>query len=241
VSAEDEPVAKPRRRRHKQPTRSFLAELPIILVVALVLSLLIKSFLVQAFFIPSSSMERTLLTGDRVFVNKLATRFGDIERGDVVVFSDPGGWLADVPEDDGGNVVQRKLRDALVFVGLAPSADEDDLIKRVIGVAGDEVMCCDPQGRVMVNGVALDESYLNPGDTPSEIEFSVTVPEDSLWVMGDHRSVSEDSRYHQDDERGGMVPLDNVIGRAFVIVWPFGRAGGLGRPEIFDNPEFDRG
>jgi signal peptidase I len=228
-------------RRGKGKQRSFLAELPIILLVALVLSLLIKTFFIQAFFIPSSSMEQTLLIGDRVFVNKLATRFGDIERGDVVVFQDPGGWLAEQPEEPAGSRLSRGLRDAMVFVGLAPSADEDDLIKRVIGVGGDHVVCCDAQGRVSVNDVALAEPYVFPGDTPSELEFDVTVPRASIWVMGDHRGVSEDSRYHQDDERGGMVPLDNVIGRAFVVVWPLNRLTGIGRPEVFDTPGLDRG
>jgi signal peptidase I len=222
------------KRRRPREHRSFLVELPIIMGIALVLSLLIKTFLVQAFFIPSASMEQTLIEGDRVFVNKLATTFGDIERGDVVVFKDPGEWLFTEPRPEGGNPVSNGLRSALEFVGLAPSSDDDDLIKRVIGVAGDNVVCCDDDGRVTVNGTPLDEDYLFPGDSPSELEFDVTVPEDSLWVMGDHRGLSEDSRYHQ-DQNGGMVPLDNVVGRAFVIVWPFDRFGGLGRPDTFDD------
>jgi signal peptidase I len=223
--------------RRKGSQRSFLFELPVILVVALILSLLIKTFLMQAFFIPSASMEQTLMIGDRVFVNKLATHFGEIERGDVVVFKDPGNWLDEGETTESGNAVQRGLHDALVFVGLAPSAEGDDLIKRVIGVGGDRVVCCDADGRMTVNGVPLEETYLFPGDVPSEIDFNVTVPKGSIWVMGDHRSVSADSRFHQEEPGHGFVPLDNVIGRAFVVVWPLDRAKGLGRPDTFARIE----
>lgn len=226
-SAVTPPGGRSGRQRGK---RSSLLELPIIVVVALALSLLIKTFLVQAFFIPSTSMQPTLEVGDRVFVSKLSTRFGEVQRGDVVVFQDPGGWLPDLPETDGG-----WLRDALVFVGLAPSAAGDDLIKRVIGVGGDTVACCTEEGQVSINGEPLTEPYLYPGEDPSEIEFQVDVLPGSVWVMGDHRGVSEDSRFHQDDPRGGMVPLDNVIGRAFVLVWPVDRWTGIGRPDTFER------
>lgn len=219
---------------------SFLRELPVILVVALVLSLLIKTFLVQAFYIPSRSMEDTLLVGDRVFVNKLATRFGDVERGDVVVFSDPADWLADPPRATGGGLAGT-LRRGLEFVGLAPSTTGDDLIKRVIGVGGDRISCCDEQGRLSVNGVVLDEPYVFPGDRPSDIDFQVTVPDEALWVMGDHRSLSEDSRAHLGRPGGGFVPLDNVIGRAFVVVWPLDRMDRLTRPDSFDEVSAGRG
>ncbi len=224
-SAEDSSAAK---------HRSFMHELPVIVLVALGLSLLIKTMLLQAFFIPSTSMQPTLEIGDRVFVEKITTRFGTVQRGDVVVFRDPGGWLPDDPAgaDGGPGAVVRKV---LAFVGLVPAASEDDLIKRVIGVAGDRVRCCEAEGRVTVNGKPLSEQYLYPGDKPSEVEFDVTVPRNALWVMGDHRIVSEDSRFHRDDPRRGMVPLDHVIGRAFVVVWPLTRSDGLGRPEQFER------
>jgi signal peptidase I len=196
-----------------------------VLGMALVLSLLIKTFLVQAFFIPSESMTNTLLTGDRVLVTKLSPRPLALHRGDIVVFKDPGGWLpeAPAPSDTG---LQRALRETLTFVGLLPQDSGEHLIKRVIGVAGDTVTCCDAEGRVTVNGVAIDETYVHAGDAPSKLKFSVTVPADRLWVLGDNRDVSYDSRYHP-TLGGGFVPVDSVVGRAFLIVWPFSRTGGL--------------
>ena len=217
---------------------SFWREIPVIVVLAIAFSVLIKTFLAQAFYIPSISMEDTLLLNDRVVVNKLTDDAGSIERGDIVVFRDPGGWL-DEPLTLEPSGARGALRDTLVFLGLAPSADEEDLIKRVIGIGGDHVVCCDPQGRITVNGMALDEQdYLFPGDVPSEDTFDVTVPPGSLWLMGDHRSRSADARRHQDDERGGMVPAERVIGRAFVLVWPLDRAGVFGTPKTFDKPAF---
>jgi signal peptidase I len=228
----------PRRRsRSKRPPhkKSFLRELPGIVITALVISVLIKTFLVQAFYIPSGSMENTLLVNDRVLVNKLADKPDEIHRGDVVVFRDPGGWLNGPGFGSGRDGVLGAVRDVLVFVGLAPAAGEEDLIKRVIGVGGDKVVCCD-EGRITVNGVPLDEPYLFPGDDPSMEEFSVTVPDGRLWVMGDHRSVSEDSRAHRQQPGKGFVPVEDVIGRAFTIVWPFDRAQLLDRPATFDQP-----
>ncbi len=219
------------RRPRSSPARAFLGavtEVVVVLAMALVLSLLIKTFLVQAFFIPSTSMENTLLTGDRVLVSKLNPKPLGLHRGDIVVFKDPGGWLPVVsaPEESGG---QRVLRQTLTFVGLLPQDSGEHLIKRVIGLPGDTVVCCDANGRVSVNGVALEEPYLFPGDEPSVKSFSVVVPAGKLWVMGDHRSVSFDSRFHPDLD-GGFVPESAVVGRAFVIVWPFGRMTGLSSP-----------
>ncbi len=199
-----------------------ITEVVVVLSMALVLSLLIKTFLVQAFFIPSQSMENTLKMGDRVVVSKMTPGPFDLHHGDVIVFKDPGGWLDAVPPpDDGG--LRKALRETLTFVGLLPQDSGEHLIKRVIGLPGDTVVCCDATGRVSVNGVAIDEAYLFPGDTPSIQGFSTTVPQGHLWMMGDHRSVSQDSRYNGD----GFVPVDNVVGKAFVLVWPFGRFGGV--------------
>lgn len=227
------PVAGPQRHHG-----SFWRELPILLVIALGLALLIKTFLVQAFFIPSGSMEETLQVGDRVLVSKLSYRLGEPERGDIVVFNGVDSWTPEVELADEGNPLVRGLQWAAGTFGFA-TPNEKDFIKRVIGVPGDRVVCCDKQGRITVNGVALTEDYLFPGDVPSQQEFDVTVPEGRLWVMGDHRSSSSDSRFHTGDPGGGTIPVDRVIGRAFVVVWPFSDWSWLDRPDTFDNPELD--
>lgn len=224
------------RRRADKERASLLREFPLLVGIALVLALLIKTFLVQAFYIPSDSMENTLQVGDRVLVNKLGERFGDPGRGQVIVFRDPGGWLGTPDGESSGNPLIRGIKNVLVFVGLLPSDSEQDLIKRVVGLPGDRVACCDGDGRVTVNGVPLDETYLYPGDVPSDATFDVVVPEGRLFVMGDHRSVSADSRAHLGDEGRGTIPESNVVGRAFVIVWPPSRIGGLPVPEAFSQP-----
>lgn len=208
---------------------SLVRELLLVLGIALGLSLLIKTFLVQAFFIPSPSMESTLIRGDRVLVNKLAPGPIDLRRGDVVVFADPGRWLSPSEQVPQG-VVRDSIRSGLTFVGLLPAASDEHLIKRVIGLSGDTVVCCDDSDRLTVNGVAIDEPYVYGQDLASTIEFTVTVPPDHVWVMGDHRSLSRDSRFHQEEKGGGSVPVSDVVGRAFVTVWPFGRAGLLRNP-----------
>jgi signal peptidase I len=199
---------------------AVVRETVLVLAIALGLSLIIKSFLVQAFFIPSPSMEETLIEGDRVLVSKLTPGPFHLAHGDVVVFKDPDRWLGEATGPPVGETPVRKaVRETLTFVGLLPSDSGQHLIKRAIGLPGDHVVCCDSAGKLSVNGVALDEPYLYPGDQPSTKTFDITVPANQLWVMGDHRSVSQDSRYHSP----GTVPIDDVVGRAFVVVWPFDR------------------
>ncbi|GGL97255.1 signal peptidase I [Streptomyces fumigatiscleroticus] len=221
-----------RRRR-----RSAVKEIPLLVGVAVLIALVLKTFLVQAFVIPSGSMEQTIRIGDRVLVDKLTPWFGsEPQRGDVVVFKDPGGWLQDEQTSTGKDdpVVVKQVKEGLTFIGLLPSADEKDLIKRVVGVGGDRVKCCDAQGRITVNGVPLDEDdYLYPGNDPSATEFDITVPEGRLWVMGDHRANSADSRSHQDTDYGGTVSEDSVVGRAMVIAWPLGHWSTLNEPKTF--------
>ncbi|MFF3560232.1 signal peptidase I [Streptomyces sp. NPDC002574] len=220
-----------------QKQRSFWKELPLLIVIALVLALLIKTFLVQAFSIPSASMENTLQEGDRVLVDKLTPWFGsEPERGEVVVFHDPGGWLGETAPVD-TNPVTSAIQKVLSFVGLMPSAEEKDLIKRVIAVGGDTVEC-QGTGPVKVNGKALNEPYIYPGNTPcGDRPFGpIRVPKDRIWVMGDHRQDSLDSRYHQDLPGNGTVSNDEVVGRAFVVAWPIGRWSTLPIPSTFDQP-----
>lgn len=214
----------------------LLKEVAVVGVTALVISFLIKTFLVQAFWIPSGSMEDTLVYGDRVLVSKLQVGPTEIERGDIAVFHDPGGWLPPAEDPDRGALVNGVV-DLLEFVGLAPAGDGDHLIKRVIGIGGDRVVCCDDQGRVTVNDVPLEEPYLFPGDEPSTEQFDVTVPRDHFWVMGDHRSNSRDSRANDDGTgTGGSVPADNIVGQALVLVWPLDRFDWFSRPaEVFDD------
>lgn len=209
---------------------AVLKETFLVLVTALALSLLIKTFLAQAFFIPSASMQDTLIEGDRVLVSKLTPGPFEIERGDVVVFKDPGGWLgsfATAPSSPWKSTVAQ----VLTFVGLLPQDAGEHLIKRVIGLPGDRVACCDAEGRLTVNGEPIDEPYLKPGSLPSEFEFDVRVPEGHLWVMGDNRQNSQDSRAHLGDPGGGMVPVEDVVGSAFVVLWPLDRITILQDPD----------
>jgi len=199
----------------------ILKETAIIVISALVLSWLIKSFLVQAFFIPSESMQDTLDVGDRVMVSRLVPGTFDVHRGDIVVFKDPGGWLPpyEAPER---TPFGEAVASALTFVGLLPQDTGEHLIKRVVGLPGDHVQCCDAEGRVSINGVPIDEeSYIAPGSEPSQDPFDTTVPEGMLFVMGDNRQNSQDSRYNTGKPGGGFVPVDNVVGTAFATVWPF--------------------
>ncbi|MFE7560429.1 signal peptidase I [Kitasatospora sp. NPDC057500] len=224
-------------QRNERKPRSFWKELPILIGIALVLALVIKTFFVQAFSIPSESMQNTLQVGDRVLVDKLTPWFGaEPERGEVVVFHDPGGWLADEPTQESSNSFVRGVQNVLSFVGLMPSDNEKDLIKRVIAVGGDTVEC-EGEGPVKVNGIALDEPYVYPGNTPCGTKpfGPLKVPDGRIWVMGDHRADSLDSRFHMDQPGGGAVPVDDVIGRAFVVAWPVNRWSTLPVPDTFDQ------
>ncbi|MFJ3234818.1 signal peptidase I [Streptomyces sp. NPDC086787] len=224
------------RKVKRKRRRSAVREIPLLVGVAVLIALVLKTFLVQAFVIPSGSMEQTIRVGDRVLVDKFTPWFGsEPKRGDVVVFRDPGGWLKDEKTTKKNDpVVVKQIKEGLSFIGLLPSDDEKDLIKRVIGVGGDHVKCCDTQGRVTVNGVPLTEGdYLFPGNAPSDTPFDITVPQGRLWVMGDHRGNSADSRFHQDTDYGGTVSLDSVVGRAMVIGWPVGHWTRLSEPKTF--------
>ncbi len=201
---------------------SLLRELPLLVILALVVSLLIKSFLVQFFYIPSGSMENTLQIKDRVAVNRLPFIGNDIGRGDVVVFRDPAGWLPEASSVS-GNGITNTIREGLVLVGIIPNPAKQYLVKRVIGVAGDNVVAKDQV--LTINGKPTNEPYIFAGNTPSDTDFNITVPEGKVWVMGDHRGASGDSRVHQDDVNNGMVPLEKITGRVVATIWPFNRIG----------------
>ncbi|MCX5143226.1 MULTISPECIES: signal peptidase I [unclassified Streptomyces] len=234
--AERRKLARKVKRRRR---RSAVKEIPVLITVALLIALVLKTFLVQAFVIPSGSMEQTIRIGDRVLVDKLTPWFGSRpQRGDVVVFKNPSDWPPPNPVDAGGSdspVVIKQVKEALTFIGLLPSDDEQDLIKRVVAVGGDTVKCCEKDGRLIVNGVAVDEPYIYPGDSPSTIKFEVKVPAGRIFVMGDHRSNSADSRFHLDKTADGTVSEDAVVGRAVVIAWPFGHWSRLEERSAFSS------
>lgn len=204
---------------------SFLKDLVIIVGSALVISFLIKTFLFRSFYIPSASMEDTLLVNDRIIVNELVPDIFPLERGDVVVFGDPGGWLTMAPKSD-PDIFTQVIDTFFTVIGLGGSDSEEHLVKRLIGLPGDHVVCCTPQGLIEVNGEPVDEPYLklpSSDSASSGMDFDVVVPDGSIWVMGDNRYNSADSRYNQDQPGKGFVPIDKVVGRAVVISWPFDR------------------
>ena len=207
-------------------------------MAAAVLTLLVKAFIIQVYRIPSASMENTLEVGDRVLVNKVVYHFRGIARGNVVVFSGQDSWGPDAPPPS-SNPVVRVFDDVLSGLGL--HSDQTYYIKRVIGLPGDHVACC-TDGKVTVNGVPLTEDqYLFPGNPPSTFKFSDVVPAGHLWVMGDHRSDSDDSRYHSGDPGGGAIPENQVVGRAFLIIWPPSQLRDLPIPTTFQQAAWHAG
>lgn len=222
-------------RRKEMP---LWQELPLLLVVAFCLAVLIRTFVVQAFYIPSKSMEKTLLVGDRVLVNKVVYDMRDPLRGEIVVFRGTDNWAPEVTEPISNAFGAKLGRTIGDLVGVSRPG-ERDFIKRVIGLPGDKVACCDAQGRITVNGVGIDEPYIAPGynsdltqpPNPTQCtsrRFSeITIPAGEMFVMGDHRAVSEDARCQ------GPVPIKNIIGRAFVIVWPSSRFTSLSVPDVW--------
>jgi len=207
----------------------WLREVLIVLVSALILSLLLKTFVFQSFWIPSGSMENTLQVNDRILVSLWRPGPLDLRHGDVVVFSDPGGWLgpSQVPAPTGG---AKAWNEFATFTGLLPQDAGEHLVKRVIGLPGDIVACNPADGVVTVNGTRLQEGYLKPDTQSCPYAWEVTVPADRVWVLGDNRSNSADSRAHIGDPGGGTIPLSSVVGTAFVTVWPFDHWKSLGNP-----------
>ena len=214
-------------RSHQRARLSWWQESLLLLVLALVTSIVVKTFFAQMFFVPSASMRPELMEDDRILVEKISTWDGEVERGEVVVFQDPGGWLGATPEPTGAQAL-------LSLVGLYP--DGGHLVKRVIAVGGDTVACCGRRGRLTVNGQPLDEkAYLHRDVAPSQRDFEVVVPDDAVWVMGDNRSNSQDSRFHMNDPGRGAVPVENVVGKVWAIVWPTDRLEELDIPGTFED------
>ena len=215
------------------PGFAWLKEVATVIVIAVVLSFLIKTFLFRAFFIPSESMESTLDVDDRIFVNLLVPEPFALSRGDVVVFRDTKGWLPAAPEKTEGPFTW--VQDGLTFVGLLPDNSEQHLVKRVIGLPGDHVVCCDAGGKLTINGTAIDEGYVNTAEVPQIRNFDVTVPEGKVWVMGDNRNHSADSRSHM-EANGGFINMPDIEGKAAVIAWPLNRITVLDNyPDVFKN------
>lgn len=214
----------------------FLRDVLVIVLIAVLVSFLIKTFLVRSFYIPSSSMEDTLLVDDRILVDQLTPLWNDYERGEIVVFADPGGWLPEPPSHD-RSAIGAGVDWFLTLIGLSASDSEEHLVKRIVGLPGDHVVCCNALGQITVNGVGVDElGYLKlpEGDTRASSDaFDVVVPEDVIWVLGDNRNRSKDSRYNTEQPGDGFVPLDNVVGRVFLTMWPLDRFGWMAGTNAF--------
>lgn len=206
----------------------WLRETMFVVVLAIALSVILRTFFFQAFYVPSESMMQTLQLNDRILVSKLSYTFGDIHRGDVIVFTDPGGWL-DKPTRQHG--IRGKITEIFTFIGLLPANSGSDLVKRVIALPGDRVQCCSDNGRISVNGIELNEKEYVNGDT-NQVVFDITVPAGRLFVMGDNRGSSSDSRFHL-TENSGTIPIENVVGQVVMRVWPLDRFSTMIAPAIF--------
>lgn len=213
------------RRKKDRGLWGTVVEYGFTVLVALVVAVLIKTFLVQPFFIPSASMRPTLIEQDKIMVSKLHPGVFDVERGDVVVFEDPANWVGSDP--NAPMSTRQQAAKVLSYVGLAPDPSENHLVKRLIGKPGDHLVCEKENGPMKVNGVELSEPYISPESGACARTFDVTVPKGKLWVMGDNRSHSADSSAHNGDGKSGFVDQRLVTGKAFVIFMPFDRWGGL--------------
>jgi signal peptidase I len=216
--------------RRRRGWLTFLRDVVVIILIAVLVSFLVKTFLVRSFYIPSGSMKETLHIDDRILVDEITPRFGGYGRGDIVVFQDPGGWLPPSTDPARPPVVEA-IDWVLALVGLSAPDSDDHLVKRIIGMPGDHVVCCNTLGQITVNGVPIDETdyiVVPTGESAASGDtFDITVPADSLWVLGDNRYQSKDSRYNQDQPGDGFVPIENVVGRAFLVTWPLDRFGTL--------------
>lgn len=200
-------------------------------VTAVVLAALIRTFFVEVYYIPSGSMEPTLHENDRVLVNRMGFSAGEIHRGDLVVFDGRGSFS---PLHNGDSLPVQTVKKVGQWFGLTGS--DTIYVKRVIGLPGDRVSCCDANDRILVNGEPLVEDYVYQGDVASELKFDVSVPEGRLWLMGDHRSISADSRSLLGAPGGGFVSIDRVIGRPTTIIWPLDRFGPIKRATVESGP-----
>jgi len=229
------------RRRQSRGVKLFIRDIVLIFLAAIIISIGIKAFLIRSFYIPSGSMENTLQIDDRIIVNELVPKAIAVEHGDVIVFKDPGGWLPEnQPAVQQGGFVGA-VDWFLALVGVSAPDSNDHLIKRVIGLPGDRVECCNEFGQMSVNGVPLKEPYLKLPTGVSRAsgdDFSVTVPKNGLWVMGDNRYNSRDSRFNTNSPSKGFVPMEDVVGRAFVVSWPASHWAWLSDyPDVFAGVE----